>query len=97
MSSDEPDLNQALSNLRATVREVSDGGQIDPKKADELNKRVAGLARQVEKKRGEDAAKKMDEMDKYLAGLTEKGELTADEQQRIATALSGVRGLVAPG
>ena len=76
---------------------MSDGGQIDPKKADELSKRVAGLTQQVEKKRGEDAAKKIDEMDKYLAGLTEKGELTADEQQRIAAALSGVRELVAPG
>ena len=36
-------------------------------------------------------------MDTYVAGLAEKRELTAEEEQRIAAALSQVRALVAPG
>ena len=36
----EPSLQQTLSNLRAAVHDVSSSGQIDPKKAEELSKRV---------------------------------------------------------
>ena len=95
--SDERDLDQALSSLQASAGEVSRGGQIDPKKANELGKRVDGLTQQLQKQRGAEATKKVDELEKYLAGLAKKGELTSDGQQRIATALSGIREVVAQG
>ena len=93
----EPTLQQTLASLRAAVRDVSSSGQIDSKKAEELNKRVDVLTRHLERKRGENATKKVDEMDTYVAGLAEKRELTPEEEQRIAAALSQVRPLVAPG
>ena len=93
-NSDEPGLQQALVNLRAAVRDVSSSGQIDAKKAEELGRRLDVLTKHVDKKRGEDATKKVDEMARYLAGLAKKRELTADAEQRIATALFRVRELV---
>ena len=65
--SDERDLEQALSSLQASAGEVSRDGQIDPKKANELSKRVDGLTQQLQR-RGAEATLKVDELDRYLAG-----------------------------
>ena len=93
----EPNLQPALSNLRAAVAEVVGGGQISARKADELDRRVDQLSRQLEGKRGEEAIKKVDEFEGYIAGLVRKDELTPDDERRIATALLEVRDLVANG
>ena len=73
------------------------GGQISARKADELDRRVDQLSRQLEGKRGEEAIKKVDEFEGYIAGLVRKDELTPDDERRIATALLEVRDLVANG
>ena len=78
------------ARCRAAARSI-------PRSADELGKRVDGLTQQLTEERGAEATKKVDELDKYLAGLAKKGELTSDGQQRIATALSGIREAVAQG
>jgi hypothetical protein len=93
---DEPDLAQALSGLQGAVGEVTSAGQIDAKRADELTKRVDVLSQQLEQKSAADATRRVDELDKYLAGLARKDELTPTGQERISTALSGVRDAVAP-
>ena len=53
--------------MQASAGEVSRGGQIDPKKANELSKRVDGLTQQLQR-RGAEATLKVDELDRYLAG-----------------------------
>ena len=93
--SGEPNLQPALSDLRAAVRAVSSSGQIGTTDAAGLDRRVNGLALQLEKKRGAAAIKKVDEFDNYVAGLMRKGQLPLDDERRIATALSEVRELVA--
>jgi len=93
----------ALSDLRAAVADVSSGGQIEGKKADELSKRVDELAKHLtekDEKNGrkhgtengaKDAGKHVDDLDKYVRELAKKGELTADGERRLAAALQTVR------
>jgi eukaryotic-like serine/threonine-protein kinase len=88
-------LQSALADLRAAVGEVSSSGQLGAKQAADLDRRVDGLARQLETKRGAEAAKKVDGFDDYVAGLARKGQLTPAGEQRITTASSEVRDLVA--
>jgi serine/threonine-protein kinase len=96
-SGDETDLAQALSRLRAAVGEVTSDGEVEAKRADDLTKRAEVLSQQLGRKHGAEATRRVDELDKYLAGLAEKGELTPAGQQRIATALSGLRDVVVSG
>jgi serine/threonine protein kinase len=87
----------ALVDLRAAVTAVSSSGQIDGKKADELNKRVDELGKHLTEKDGKDAGKHVDDMEKYLRELSKKGELTASGAQRLAGALQTVRERAAEG
>jgi len=87
----------ALSDLRAAVAAVSSSGQIEPKKAEELSKRVDELAKNVTKKSGKDGGKHLDDFDKYLDELLAKGELTLDGERRIAAAVQTVRKRTAEG
>jgi eukaryotic-like serine/threonine-protein kinase len=96
-SSTRESLQEALSDLRAVVRAVSRGGQIEAKKAEELGKRVDELAKHLAEKRGEDADKKVEDLDKYVMRLSAKGELTPAGEQQISRALQRVRELVAAG
>ena len=75
---------------------MTSAGQIVAKRADELTRRVEVLGQQLEQKSAADATRRVDELDKYLAGLAKKDELTPAGQDRITTALSGVRDAVAP-
>jgi hypothetical protein len=90
-------LASALADLRAAVRAVSGNEGLGAREVADLDRRVNGLAQQLERKRGAEATKKADEFDNYLARLVEKGELTPDGQQQIATALTGVRAVAADG
>jgi hypothetical protein len=87
----------ALSELRAAVAAVSSSGQIEAKRAEELRKRVDELAKHLTEKGGKDADKHLDDMDKYLRQLSNKGELTADGERRIAAAVQTVREQMAEG
>ena len=100
-------LQGALSDLRAAVRAVSQDGQVEAKKGEELSKRVDELAKHLAEERGEkrgkergkeagmdkakDQAKKVDDLDKYVAELSRKGELTPEGERRITEALGIVR------
>ena len=96
-SSTTSSLQQAFSDLRGAVRAVSSNGQIEPKKAEELAKRVEELDKHLTKKRGESAVKKVDDLDKYLADLSQKGEVTPEGAQQLEDALQTVRNLVSEG
>jgi eukaryotic-like serine/threonine-protein kinase len=91
------DLASALADLRAAVQAVSGNEDLSARMVADLDRRVDGLAQQLDRKRGAEATKKVDEFDSYLAQLVRKGQLTADGQQQIGGALTGVRDLVADG
>jgi hypothetical protein len=76
---------------------VSSNGEIAAEEADDLDRRVARLADQLERKRGAEATKKVDEFDEYVAGLASRERLAPEGEQRITRALSTVRELVANG
>ena len=88
-------LEPALADLRAAVDQVASSGEISAKDAGDLQGRVDGLAEQLEKKQGGEATKKVDDFERYLASLASRKKLTPEGEQQIATALSGVRDVVA--
>jgi serine/threonine-protein kinase len=83
----------ALSDLRASVRAVSSSGQIEEKRAEELEKRVDELAKHFTEKEGKDVGKHVEDLDKYLYELSKKGELTQEGERRIAGPLQRLREL----
>ena len=92
-----PGLEPAPADLRVAVAMVSSNGEIAAEEADDLDRRVARLADQLERKRGAEATKKVDEFDEYVAGLASRERLAPEGEQRITRALSTVRELVANG
>ncbi|SDB86325.1 serine/threonine protein kinase [Raineyella antarctica] len=86
-----PSLPQALAGLHDAVNAEVVRGVLDPKKAEELTKRVDQLDKQLSADGGKDADKQVKEMQKYLGELTSKGELSTQGSRQITTALAQVR------
>ena len=93
-----------LAAVRAVVDSVVADGQMDPRKAGDLNDRLDGLAKKLDKNNKDagnkdegnkdddeqDAGKQVDDLSRYLTKLVENGQLTSDGFRRIEAALARV-------
>lgn len=74
-----------LDAVRAAVRAAVADGELDPGKAEELDRRLDDLATKLDDDKEVD--KQVKSLSRYLAGLVKRGELTEDGFDRIQAAL----------
>lgn len=75
-----------LAAVRAAVDAVVADGQLDPRNAEDLGRRLDDLAGKLGEG-GKDVDKQIKNLTKHLSGLVKKGELTQDGFRRIQAAL----------